>query len=236
MFWTKFCELCEGQGLKPRKIAAEFDVAPATVTRWKHGSVPRADTLEKIAARLGVTPDFMLSEEEYMINPSEKRSTFKKITAVPQRWAGLHSGFDLTNQQLMAIAEYVNCDIFYLNRDDPTYTPLNRKDKERDKERAQQIEPLLDILDIMDACADTANYEILQIQLSRIALYNLNKAGWGKKKLSGNKYIPTGKLKFLYTGDPDKDANVNFGLNYSELSAIRYETGISYVYMFTGVK
>ena len=81
MFWTKFVELCEGQGLKPRKIAAEFDVAPATVTRWKHGSVPRADTLEKIAARLGVTSDFMLSEEEYMINPSEKRSTFKKITA-----------------------------------------------------------------------------------------------------------------------------------------------------------
>ena len=32
MFWTKFVELCEGQGLKPRKIAAEFDVAPATVT------------------------------------------------------------------------------------------------------------------------------------------------------------------------------------------------------------
>ena len=69
MFWTKFVELCEGQGLKPRKIAAEFDVAPATVTRWKHGSVPRADTLEKIAERLGVTPDFMLSEEEYMKTP-----------------------------------------------------------------------------------------------------------------------------------------------------------------------
>ena len=46
----------------------------------------------------------------------------------------------------------------------PTYTPLNPKDKEKDKERAQQIEPLLDILDIMDACADTANYEILQIR------------------------------------------------------------------------
>jgi len=194
------------------------------------------NTLEKIAARLGVTPDFMLSEEEYMINPSEKRSTFKKITAVPQRWAGLHSGFDLTNQQLMAIAEYVNCDIFYLNRDDPTYTPLNRKDKERDKERARQIEPLLDILDIMDACADTAYYEILQIQLSRIALYNLKKAGFGKKKLTESKYLPTGKLNFLYTGEPDKDAAQNFGLNYSELSAIRHETGISYVYIFTGVK
>ena len=40
MFWTKFVELCEGQGLKPRQVADEFDVAPATVTRWKHGSVP----------------------------------------------------------------------------------------------------------------------------------------------------------------------------------------------------
>lgn len=232
MFWTKFCELCEGQGLKPRKIAAEFDVAPATVTRWKHGSVPRADTLEKIAERLGVTPDFMLSEEEYMINPSEKRSTFKKITAIPQRWAGLHSGFDLTNQQLMAIAEYVNCDIFYLNRDDPGYTPVKRPTKKK----AAEIEPLLDILDILDACADTDNYAILQIQLSRIALYNLGKKGYDAERLSMSKYLSTDKLDFLYTGEPNKDASLNFGLNYSELSAIRYETGLSYVFMFTGVE
>ncbi len=42
-------------------------------------------------------------------------------------------------------------------------------------------------------------------------------------------------MEFLYTGKENKDAAMNFGLNYSELSAIRYETGISYVYMFTGV-
>ena len=236
MFYTKFVELCEGQGLKPRQIAAEFDVAPATVTRWKHGSVPRADTLEKIAERLGVTSDFMLSEEEYMINPSEKRSTFKKITAIPQRWAGLHACFELSNQQLMAIADYTNCRFFFLNSEDPEYVPQNKKDKEKDKERAQQIEPLIDILDTLDACADTDQYRILQIQLSRIALYNLGKAGWGKRKLSACKYLSTAKLDFLYTGKENKDASLNFGLNYSELSAIRYETGISYVYMFTGVK
>ena len=174
----------------------------------------------------------MLNEEEYMINPSEKRSTFKKITAIPQRWAGLHSGFDLTNQQLMAIAEYVNCDIFYLNRDDPGYTPVKRPTKKK----AEEIEPLLDILDILDACADTDNYAILQIQLSRIALYNLGKKGYDAEKLSKSKYLSTDKLDFLYTGEPNKDASLNFGLNYSELSAIRHETGLSYVFMFTGVE
>ena len=97
------------------------------------------------------------------------------------------------------------------------------------------VEPLIDILDTLDACADTDQYRILQIQLSRIALYNLGKAGWDREKLSACKYLSTPKMEFLYTGKKNKDAAMNFGLNYSELSAIRYETGISYVYMFTGV-
>ena len=58
--------------------------------------------------------------------------------------------------------------------------------------------------------------------------------GWAK--LSKSKYLSSDKLDFLYTGEPNKDASLNFGLNYSELSAIRHETGLSYVYMFTGVE
>ncbi len=51
------------------------------------------------------------------------------------------------------------------------------------------VEPLIDILDTLDACADTDQYRILQIQLSRIALYNLGKAGWDREKLSACKYL-----------------------------------------------
>ena len=49
----------------------------------------------------------------------------------------------------MIIAEHVNCDIFYLNKNDPKYTLLNSKNKEKDKGRDPHIEPLLDILDII---------------------------------------------------------------------------------------
>lgn len=47
MFWQKYVEICEKNNVRPRKVAAEIGVADATVTRWKNGSTPNRDTLEK---------------------------------------------------------------------------------------------------------------------------------------------------------------------------------------------
>ena len=53
MFWQKYVEICEKNNVRPRKVAAEIGVADATVTRWKNGSTPNRDTLEKIAKKFG---------------------------------------------------------------------------------------------------------------------------------------------------------------------------------------
>ena len=91
MFWQKYVELCEKNNVKPRAVASELNAAPATVTRWKNGSVPNRETLEKIANRFNVSVDYLTNDEEIALNINGKRSTFKKLTALPQRWASLHS-------------------------------------------------------------------------------------------------------------------------------------------------
>ena len=88
----------------------------------------------------------------------------------------------------------------------------------------------------MDACADTDSFRSIQIQISRIVLYHLNNKGFEREYVSGISSIGTAKLDFLYTGDENNDSVLNFGLNYSDLSAIRHETGLSYWDMLTGAE
>ena len=232
MFWEKYTELCEKNNIRPRKLAAELGMSPAGVTRWVHGSVPNRETLEQIAAKFGVTTDYLISDEEFFITSAEKRSTFKKLTALPQRWNSLHAGFTISKKTLVAITDFTRCSIYYLNSEnDIEYVP----DGEYTDEMLDE-EVLFDILDIMDSCADTEQYRIIQVQLSRIVLYHLAERGYDFKKLSAMNYLSTAKLEYLYTGKENKDITLNYGLNYSDLSAIRHETGISYWFMFTGIE
>lgn len=79
MFWQNYNDICESNGVRPRKVAAELGIADATVTRWKNGSIPNRSTLEKIAARFDVTVEFLLDNENISVDVKEKRSTFKSL-------------------------------------------------------------------------------------------------------------------------------------------------------------
>ena len=232
MFWQKYVELCEKNNVKPRAVASELNAAPATVTRWKNGSVPNRETLEKIAIRFNVSVDYLTNDEEIALNINGKRSTFKKLTALPQRWASLHSGSDITKQQLVDISEYVNASLYYLNSEKCIeYTPENEHPQ---NDSIKNIEVLFQILNIMDACADTDFYRTLQIQLSRIVLSHLNEKEYTEKKLKACDQLSSEKLDFLYHGNEKVDPTPNYGLNFSDLAFLYDFTGISYLYMFTG--
>lgn len=234
MFWQKYVELCEKNNVKPRAVAKEFNAAPATVTRWKNGSVPNKEMLEKIAEKFNVTVDYLINDEEISLNMNDKRSSFKKLTAVPQRWMSLHSGSDIAKQDFIYISEYVNASLYYLNSDKCLeYVPENA---EYDKKRLLNIEVLFTILNIMDACADTDFYRTLQIQLSRIVLYHLANKGFTQEKLSECARLSSDKLDFLCNGTEKADVTLNYGLNYSDLSSLYDFTKLSYQYMFTGVE
>ena len=77
MFWQKYVELCEQNNIKPRMLAKELGVSPATVTRWKNGSVPGKETLETISKKFNVTVDYLINDAEISIDINSKKSTLK---------------------------------------------------------------------------------------------------------------------------------------------------------------
>lgn len=233
MFWDKYTELCEKKGIRPRKLAEELGMSPAGVTRWKNGTVPRNDVLEQIAARLDVPTSYLVDDNEYFVDFEEKRSMFKKLTALPQRWISLHSGYDLDNHTLVSIADLCSCSIFFLTSDkDIEYVPTG----EFNMSNLLNMEAFFAIFEILDSCADTDLYRTLQIQLSRVVLYNLGKKKYTLKKLSAIRELSTAKLKFLMNNKEDADPTVNYGFNFSDITALVHHTGLSYIYLFTGVE
>ena len=82
-FFERYCSLCKEQGSTPNGVAKKLGIASASVTQWKQGSVPRVETLARIADYFGVTV-------EYLTGKSEE----KKKSALPEE-----NGLDEEQQQ-----------------------------------------------------------------------------------------------------------------------------------------
>lgn len=62
MFWENFYELCETNGKKPFVVVKELGIAQGSITKWKRGSVPKGETLMKLADYFGVTIDDLVAD------------------------------------------------------------------------------------------------------------------------------------------------------------------------------
>lgn len=61
MFWESFVELCSQRKKTPSQVVKELDIAAGSVTKWKNGSVPRGETLRKLAWYFGVSVDELMT-------------------------------------------------------------------------------------------------------------------------------------------------------------------------------
>lgn len=68
MFWDKYNKICKERNIKPRKLAVELDISPATVTRWINGSVPKMETVKKLSEMLQVPVVYFFNEDEELDN------------------------------------------------------------------------------------------------------------------------------------------------------------------------
>lgn len=60
MFYDRFVKLCETKGMSPAAVAKEIGLSNSSTTTWKRGSVPKGDTLQKIADYFSVPVDYLL--------------------------------------------------------------------------------------------------------------------------------------------------------------------------------
>ena len=64
MFWENFYKLCQTAEKKPFTVVKEIGIAQGSITKWKNGSIPKGETLKKIADYFGVSVDYMLYGSE----------------------------------------------------------------------------------------------------------------------------------------------------------------------------
>jgi len=62
-FFDRVLELCKKNGTSPSAVAREIGLNNSSATYWKRGSIPKGDTLQKLAAYFGVSVDYLLGEE-----------------------------------------------------------------------------------------------------------------------------------------------------------------------------
>ena len=233
VFWERFSMICESYKCKPNSVGKEIGIYPATIAAYRRGNFPSSVNLVKIAQYFDVSIEYLISDSEIDIKPSKKRTSFAELNALPQRWESLRTGNTLSTDELLKVASFVQTDITYLSIDSINYSPNYSTVNKYDFETYELI------LGIFDRCADSILLKSIQIQLSRIVLFWLEKKGFdvdsivSDKQLSG---VSDRKLLFLKSGVADPESAYNFGLNFTELDVLREKTGLSFFYMLTGIE
>lgn len=235
MFWDKYVMMCKNVGKTPTGFANELNINKSTVAGWKKGQQPAGNTVYQIAEKLGCSADFLLSDDTEDISLLSKKSTFKSIHAIPQRFVSIISGEPISSNELDDIAEYLDCKPDFLkNTDEVKYVPLGKR-----KSGVEfNVNIMHEIFMILDRCADSKLYRSVQIQISRIILHWVlddDDSEWTIDKLYNIKQIDSHKLKYIYTNEADTDSTRNYGLNFTDLTVISRETKYSYQYLLTGL-
>lgn len=60
MFFDRFSDLCKEANSSPNAIAKQLSISSGSVTAWKNGTLPRTETIQKIADYFHVSADYLL--------------------------------------------------------------------------------------------------------------------------------------------------------------------------------
>lgn len=60
VFYDRFVELCKIKKMSPAAVAKDIGLSNSSTTTWKNGSIPKGDTLQKLADYFGVSVDYLL--------------------------------------------------------------------------------------------------------------------------------------------------------------------------------
>lgn len=236
-FYDKLVLLIEERGITKNKLLTDLNLNRNSFGNWqKQGSKPRAETMERIAEYFNVTAESLSNDNvELEYQPSAKKSFASKLRSYYQRTVSLFGSYDITDEKLGRFSKLLNASITFLTN--PSECEFNPEKHSAGGHSGFDYDAIFDILELSDRCVDNDVARTVMIQISRVILYRVSKV----KDADGNdfdlyncKYLLSNKLNFLYTNKPCKDVLLNYGLNFTEISAIHQYTGLSYFYLFTG--
>lgn len=78
-FFEQYTKLCKEQGKSANGVAKEIGLPSSTITNWKQGKMPRAETMGKIAAYFGVSVDYLQGYTDVKEKPTAGAVSFEDI-------------------------------------------------------------------------------------------------------------------------------------------------------------
>lgn len=110
MFYDRFLELCEAQGVKPKKAVTDMNLSNSIATAWKNrGLTPKSETLSKIAQHFDVPMDFLLERPPFdnwrLINQDRKH--FIKYVDADYETTDLVWGINDTNVDNASLKDFI---------------------------------------------------------------------------------------------------------------------------------
>ena len=82
MFFDNLYKLCKQKNTTPNGMAKILNISSGSVTSWKNGTLPKSDTLQKIASYFNVSTDYLLGNEPKEKSLSEKDRLIADIVNV----------------------------------------------------------------------------------------------------------------------------------------------------------
>jgi len=234
MDYNKFVDRCKGKKIAPSALLEKMGISTGNLSSWKKGGNPSMSVIQRLSEELDCSIDYLNGNESVSIQPKKfsLKMLFDSLMAFPQRASSIRRGKEISTKKLFEIAEYTNSSPHFLfNENIIDYYPDSNN-----KSEITNPNVLFDILDIMDKCSDSDAYTSLQVQLSRIVLYNIGLKNFSIDEITKYSELSSEKMNYIYTGKNNVDKTLNYGLNYSDLSFLREKTGLSYQYMFTGIE
>lgn len=238
-FYEKLIYLIEERGITKNRLLTDLNINRNSIQNWqKQGSKPRIDTLTQIADYFNVSVESLSNDDmELEYEPSVKKSQAKKLFSFFQRSFSLCGGYVLNDEKLNNFSHLLNANVLFLtNLSEGEYNPEKHQ---VDKQIEVDYSTLFDIFELADRCAETDPQRVVMIQISRVMLHWIKKYSEqqndeNKINLYECKYLSKEKLDYLYTNKSSINAAMNFGLNFTEITAIHNFTNLSYYYLFTG--
>lgn len=239
-FYDKLIYLIKQKSITQRHFIRELGLNYNAIQNWRRqGSKPRLETISKIAEYFNVNAESLADDNiELQYQPSMKKSQATKLLSFFQRSDSLSGGYILTDEKINKFSRLLNASIIFLtNLSEEKYHPEKHSASEQGD---FDVDVLLEILKLSDRCSDDEITRVVMIQISKILLYRIENydkpEGYdGKTDLYGcDDLVLKEKLDFLYTNKPSSDIAMNFGFNFSEITAIQDYTKMSYRYLFSG--
>lgn len=237
MDYSRLEELCREKNISTSKLAEIVGVSKGNTSTWKKGGNPSLEVLCKMAEALDCTIDYLLGNEKINLMPSKKYNALMVLEASQADYLSNGCRTDRPDtidlDEYSIIAKYLNCDPkFLINASNTTYVPA-LKDRAADSFDKDMV---FEIINLMSYLPGNDEERVMQLQISRIVLHNLAMCGYDEAAVRSYNAIASKTLDFLYSGEVDYKKHHAYGLRFNDLRSLNVKTGMSYQYMFTGIK